>query len=260
MFLLNLQKPQRFLITSLLLSLGFVGIHLVENPYRYLSIGILSLLTLILFAWSLREGLGLDTTLLSLVLPTLFTLGVGIFWFLLPVSIYTRIPTIIFYGSGIYVLSRTSNIFTVSAIRTIPLLRVARGVGFVLTLVTSFLLFDAISSLREAVYITVPLVLVVSFPLIVQGLWVVQLEKDFSKENLLMAGFFSLVLGEITASLYFWPVTVVVGSLFLTVTVYMLLGLGQAFVEGRLFVQTVREYLVVGILVFLGMFLATRWG
>ena len=70
----------------------------------------------------------------------------------------------------------------------------------------------------------------------------------------------SIVIGQIAISLYFWPVTVVVGSLFLTVTVYVLLGLGQARLEARLFVQTVREYLVVGLLVFLGMFIATRWG
>ena len=67
-------------------------------------------------------------------------------------------------------------------------------------------------------------------------------------------------MGEIALSLYFWPVTVVVGSLFLTIAVYMLLGLGQAKIEGRLFSQTVREYLIVGVLVFIGMFFATRWG
>jgi hypothetical protein len=38
------------------------------------------------------------------------------------------------------------------------------------------------------------------------------------------------------------------------------LGLGQAKLEGRLFSQTIREYLMVGVLVLLSMFLATRWG
>jgi hypothetical protein len=61
-------------------------------------------------------------------------------------------------------------------------------------------------------------------------------------------------------AIFFWPTSVVVGSLFLTIALYLLLGLGQAKLEGRLFSQTVREYLTLGILVFLGMFLATRWG
>ncbi len=67
-------------------------------------------------------------------------------------------------------------------------------------------------------------------------------------------------MGEVALGLAFLPVTVVVGSLFMTVAMYMLLGLGQAKLESRLFSQTVREYLVVGTLVFIGMFLATHWG
>ena len=70
----------------------------------------------------------------------------------------------------------------------------------------------------------------------------------------------SLVVAEVAVTIFFWPVSVVVGSLFLTVFVYMLLGLGQADLEGRLFSQTIREYLVVGVLVFFGMILATHWG
>jgi len=67
------------------------------------------------------------------------------------------------------------------------------------------------------------------------------------------------MVGEIALALAFWPVTLVVGSLFLTVAVYVLLGLGQAQLEQRLFSQTLKEYLTVGILVFAGMFFATHW-
>jgi hypothetical protein len=70
----------------------------------------------------------------------------------------------------------------------------------------------------------------------------------------------SLIMGEIAASLFFWPVKITVGSLFFTVALYMLLGLGQAKLEGKLFVQTIREYLFLGMVVFISMFIATRWG
>mgnify|MGYP007068819467 CR=1 FL=1 len=59
--------------------------------------------------------------------------------------------------------------------------------------------------------------------------------------------------------LYFWPISVVEGAIFLTVVMYVLLGLGQSEHEGRLFKQTVREYLVVGIIVFLAMIVITSW-
>jgi hypothetical protein len=253
-------KRQKFLATSFALTIGFIGIGFLENQFRFFAIGGLTLLTVILFIWSLWEGLGRNMTLLTLILPTFFTAGVGIFWFLLPANPFARLPVLLFYGFGIYALSLTSNIYTVSAVRTIALLRAARGVGFVLTLATCFLVFDAILSLRENIFITAPAIFVCAFPLFIQGFWIMLLEKKISGYVLLLALVFSLILGELSAGLFFWPVTVVVGSLFLTVAVYVLLGLGQAKLEGRLFSQTVREYISVGAVVLLGTFFATHWG
>jgi len=255
-----MSKRKRFVITSMILSLGFVGIQMVDERMKFLAIGILSFLTLVLFLWSLREGLNKDMTLLTLVLPAMFTLGVGFFWFLLPTNIFARLPVIIFYGLGIYTLCLTSNIYTVAAIITIALLRAARGVGFVLTLVTSFLIYDTILSLKEPIYLASLAIGAISFPLFLQGLWLISLETSFRQEIFIFSFIFSLLIGETAVSLYFWPVTVVVGSLFLTLTVYILLGLGQAKLESRLFFQTTREYLMVGLLVFIGMFFATHWG
>lgn len=255
-----MSKRRRFVITSLLLTLGFIGIQFLNDQNRFWVIGGLGVVTVLLFLWSLWENIGKNTALLTLVLPTIFTVGVGVFWFLLPASIYARIPIMIFYGIGIYVLCLTMNIYSVASNRTIALLRAARGVGFVLTLVTSFLVFDAIMSLKTAIYFLVPLVFAVSFPLYLQGFWAVRLDKNFTKEIMSLSIVSSLVTAEIAAALYFWPVTVVTGSLFLTVTFYVLLGLGQAQIEERLFPATIREYLILGALVFFAMFFATHWG
>lgn len=255
-----MSKRRRFIITSLVLSLGFVGIQFLQEQYRFISIGGLGVLTLLLFAWSLREGLGRDMTLLTLVLPLYFTIGVGLFWFLLPASIFARIPIVIIYGMGIYSLCLTANIYTVAAIRTIALLRAARSVGFVLSLFTFFLIFDAILSLRIELPTTAILVSASSLPVFLQGFWSITSKKEFNLNVLLFSVVFSLIMGELSTILFFWPVSVVVGSLFYTVAAYILLGLGQAKLEARLFAQTVRDYLTVGLVVFAGMFLATRWG
>lgn len=255
-----MSKRQKFVLTSVVLSLGFFGIQFLEDQYKFLSIGLLGILTLVLFVWSLWEVLGRDSTLLVLVLPLMFTLGVGFFWFLLPASIFARLPVLVIYGVGIYSLCLTANIYTVSAIRTIGLLRAARGVGFILTILTTFLIFDSILSLRSSLIINFITTLILSFPLFLQGLWTVPLERHLSRDIPITAFIFSLATSEVALSLYFWPVTVVVGSLFLTLSMYMLLGLGQAKLDGRLFSQTIREYLTVGVLVFVGMYFATRWG
>lgn len=254
-----MSKRKKFLITSALLASGFVGINFLDNVWRFWAIGGLTLLTVVLFFWSLSEGLAVDATLLTLILPALFTLGVGTFWFLLPTTIFARIPVVILYGVGTYALGLTLNIYTVSAIRTIALARAAKGVGFVLTLFTAFLLFDALFSIKTQIWIFTLLIIAVSLPLFLQGFWSTKLTKEFGKKLLFYSLVCSLLIGEIGLMLYFWPVTVVVGSLFLTIGVYTLLGLGQASLEGRLFTQTVRDYLTVGLLVFISMLIVTRW-
>ena len=252
-------KRKKFVISSLLLSIGFIVINTVDIKSRFLGIGILALMTIVLFIWSLWEGLGLNMTLLVLILPLYFTLGVGFFWFLLPSAVYTWLPVVIIYGIGTYSLLLTLNIFTVSAIRTIALSRAARSVGFVLTLFTSFLLFDAVLSLKSSVYINFIAFFIISFPLFLQGLWSSLLTKQFNKNILYFSLVFSYCVSVLSVLLYFWPVTLIVGSIFLTSMIYVLLGLGQIELENRLFISTLREYLFVGISIFLVMFLFTNW-
>ena len=256
----SISKRLRFVISSLVLLLGFTSIQFFDEIYKFPLISILVFLTGLLSIWCFYEGLGKDMTVTSLILPMMYTLGVGIFWFLLPSNLYTRIPIIVFYSSGIYVLLSTMNIYTVSSSKTIALLRAARGVGFVLTLITSFLLFDAILSIRQYVFISAPLVLLTSFLLFVQGFWSIELEKKVDRAIITMSFISSLIIMELSILIFFWPVTVVVGSLFLTSGVYMLLGLGQTKLEDRLFPSAIREYLTVGLIVLLGMFFATQWG
>lgn len=255
-----MSKRKKFVFTSLLLSLGFIAIRFFPDNFKILSILLLGCLSLIFFVWSLWGGLGINTTLLTLILPLYFTVGVGLFWFLLPANAYTIIPVILVYAFGIYALSLTANIYTVAVIRTIALMRAARGVGFVITLFTFFLVFDTIISLHLSVLITAISVTLLSFPLFLQSLWSINLEEKLSSSILVMSVIASLVLGEISTNLFFWPLTVVVRSLFLTLYSYIVLGLGQAELEGRLFKETVREYLLIGGVVFLGMFLSTDWG
>jgi hypothetical protein len=255
-----MSKRKKFVFTSVVLSLGFLGVQLLEE-YRMIVIAILGLLTIILFGWSLRGNISFNATLSVFVLPLFYTIGVGLFWFLLPSNlVFTQIPISILYGLGIYALITTSNILTVSATRTIALIRAARGVGFVITLFTLFLIYDAIISIRVNIVYNMLLIFALSIPLYYQGFWSIKLNKNILDKDLLgLTLISSLVMGEMAVVLYFWPVSVVVGSTFLTIACYLLLGLGQAKLEGRLFSQTIREYLLIGGFVFLIMLSFTSW-
>lgn len=255
-----MSKRLKFVLSSALLSLGFISIQFLDEAFKIPSIFILTVMSGLFSAWSFKESLGKNMVWLSLVLPVLFTLGSGLFWFLLPSSIFTMIPIFIFYTIGIYVLLTTMNIYTVSTQKTIALFRAAKGVGFVMTLVVAFLVYDAILSLRSNILVSGIYVFITSLLIFWQGFWSIELDKEFDKKVFAMTTISSLIIFQISIIMFFWPVTVVVGSLFLTSGVYLLLGLGQSKLEDRLFPGVIREYLTVGIIVLLGMLMATRWG
>ncbi|RJR28959.1 hypothetical protein C4564_03990 [Candidatus Microgenomates bacterium] len=254
-----MSKRTRYFITAILLSVGFAALGFWDSGNQVSSILILSAATLVLFYWCLWEGLGRNATLITLILPVMYTLGVGMFWFLIPSTLMARLPIIAIYAVGIYGLASIQNIFVVSVIKKIALERAARGVNFVLSLFTSFLLFDAVMSLRADVWLVALLVALISMFAFLQGLWVSRLGNTLQKEIVIYTLVCTYVLSAIALMLYFWPVTVVTGSLGLTVSMYVLLGLAQSKLEGRLFKQTAREYLSIGIFVLIIIFLTTHW-
>lgn len=265
-------KRQKFVGSSLILSAGLLTLHLLSVSIQYEFITAISLAALILAAWSLRDGLRFNATLLTLVLPVLFTFGASFFYFYLFVrssfiiSLHQLILSalsIIYwlsYAVGMYASLLGSNIYTVAAIRTIALLRTAQAVGFLLTVVTAFFLFDTVFSFRSFPWVNGLAVLFISFPLSLQALWSIELEEKISWTVLVFASVISIAMGEIALMISFWPVTVTVGSLFLTTILYILLGITQTNLQGRLFVKTLKEYLFVGLVVFAAVYFSAKWG
>ncbi len=258
--MLKLDKRKRFIITALILTLALLGIHLSGIWWRYQAMAILAVLTYLLSAWSLKEGLSGIEWFTVLILPVLFTAGLGLFYFLTPVSWWARIPVLLLFGGGIYALLLTENIFSVAAIRTIQLLRSAHAVSFLLTLVTAFFIYNVIFSFRQTIWFNFLAVFLLSFPLILQGLWCINLEAKISKSLWLYTLALSLVIGEAALVFSFWPVSVAVGSLSLTTTLYIVLGLTQQYLNERLFKKTINEYVAVGIAVLVVILLTTHWG
>ncbi|KKR11979.1 MAG: hypothetical protein UT39_C0001G0034 [Candidatus Woesebacteria bacterium GW2011_GWA1_39_21] len=255
-----MDKRKRFIISSAILTATLITVQLLENQtYKFICIALLGVLLVILFWWSLREGLKSKISFLILVLPLYYSIGSAVFWFLLPKSLWVTTFVSIFYGVSIYALFLTANVYSVSYLKTIALYRAAKGVGFLLTLIAFFLTLDGIISLRLSYLIIGPLVFVLTFPLYLQGFWTTTLESNMNPKAVNMALVASLLQAQVSIVLFFWPVSVIVGSLFLTIFFYIVMGLGQSEIEGRLFSQTVREYLMVGTVVFIVMLLSTSW-
>lgn len=257
---IKIDKRKKFILTAFVLALGLLAIQLFGLAWQYQALALLAVCTYFLSAWSLAEGLEGVEWFSVLALPVGFTLGVGLFYFLTPDSWLARLPLIILYGIGLYSLLLTENIFSVAAIRTIQLLRSAHAVSFLLTLVTSFFLYNVILSFREGPWFSSGLVFLVSLPMLLQGLWGINLEEKLTKKIWLYSLGLSFILAEIALVFSFWPVSVAVGSLSLTTALYIVLGLTQHYLSERLFRRTLNEYIGVGVAVLIVIFLTTHWG
>lgn len=256
---LTLSKRQQFVIITLILTVGLVVTQVVPGELRYPLVVTFSIATYFLSAFGLREDLTRVEWLTLLTLPTLFTAAVLLFYFLLPVRWLTRLPVAGLYAIGIYALLLTENIYNVAAERSIALLRAAHSVGYLLTLITYFLLVSTILSFRLAVGWTAVAVGVMTFVLTVQALWAVALEGVVSRRVWQMSACIAIMVTELTWIFGFWPVQQALIALFLTTSLYCTVGMAQAYLEDKLYKKTAIEFGSVAVIVFVILLVATRW-
>lgn len=255
-----MRKRQKFVFTAILLSIAIAGIQFLSLELRYISIGILTLATWIMSAWSLKEGLSGIEWLTVLLPMCLFSAGVGFFFILLPSHWLAKLVIIVLFGVGQYALLLTSNIFSVAAIRTIALLRAAQAVGFVMTLLTGFFVYNTILSFRQGFWINGPIVTIASLLLLLPALWSVRLEERLSKPLMRFCLTMSILVGLMGVAISFWPISLAVSSLFLTTLLYVYLGIAQHYFSERLYKKTALEYITVGMVVLVTMLLTSGGG
>lgn len=256
---LTLTKRQQFVAVTLILTVGLVLTQLVPSEYRYPMVAVLSVLTFFGCAFSLREDMRGVEWFTLLTLPTMFTASISLFYFLLPVRWLTRIPIAILYALGMYALILTENIYNIAAIRTIALLRAAHSVGFLLTLLTYFLLVQTVLSFRLSPFLQSPVIGLLSFPLIVQSLWSMELESRVSRRVWHLSLVLALTQIELAWFFSFWPVKATLQALFFTTSLYGMAGMAQQYLVERLYKKTVIEFFSLTTIVLFVILLATRW-
>lgn len=241
-----MRKRQKFVLTAVLIALGILLAQFAPLEWRYLIILLLAGVSWLMSAWCLREGLGGIEWLTVLLPQALFTLGVGLFYILLPDNLLARILIAFIFAIGHYALILSGNIFSVATIRTIALLRSAQAVGLVMSLLTGFLLFNTFVSFRFAFWWTAPLIMLVSFAISLCNLWSIEVGEKLESKLLVFSLFIAIFTGVLSVAISFWPVNPTTTSLFLTSMLYCFLGLSQHHISQRLFRNTVWEYVAVG--------------
>lgn len=257
--ILILNKRQKIIISTVILTIGLLSTQLVDFNLRFKFIGGLAALSYILSVWSLWEGLNLTKAIVLMVLPTFFTVALSSFYFLLPVRWLTRLPVAVGFGLMFYLLLLAQNVFNVASLRTIPLYRAASTASFLFTLLSAFFLFNVIYAFNLLFIWNGVAVFLVSLPLTIQVLWSLNMEDKVSTAILVQSFVLSLVLGELALGFSFWPTATTIWPLILSSSMYVLLGLTTQVLRGRVNRRVVWEYLGLGATVLIIGFLTTSW-
>ncbi|OGG01861.1 hypothetical protein A2Z33_01255 [Candidatus Gottesmanbacteria bacterium RBG_16_52_11] len=256
---IELSKRQVFVLTTGILTCLLVLTQLVPAELRLQMVGLLALLCYALAALSLREDLNGIEWLTLLTLPTMFTAGVSLFYFLLPERWLTRIPVAALYALGIYALLLTENIYNVAVNRTIALLRAAHTIGFLLTLVTFFLLTQTLFALRLNPFLNAAVIMVLAWLLYSQALWSILLTAQLGSIVRRVSIILSIGIGELAMLISFIPATSTAASLFLTTWFYITAGISQQYLLERMYKKTIAEFAVVFAIVFIFFLIITDW-
>jgi hypothetical protein len=256
----SLTKRQKFVFSVLILSIGIFSSEFTGGIFLMGYAVILSFLSVIFLFIALRNDIEDTFSYPIFILPALFTLSFALFYLLVPARLISRVIITMIYALGMYSLFLTQNIFAVSAIRTINLMRSARIVSFVLTIVVLFLLFNVIFSLRLPFYLAPFVIFATVFLLNFQSLWSYTLSREKVGETLLLSTFISLVTTELSIVLNMWPINASIYSIFLTGIFYAYSGLCHAWTEKRLFRGILWEYIWVGFLAVVILIFFSGWG
>lgn len=258
--LIDLNKRQKFVVAVFLLSCGvflseyFTGITLTVAAI------ILAFLTVAFLLLILRKDIKGSFFAPILILPFFFTLAFPFFYALVPERLLSRIIVTGIYAFGLYSLFLTQNIFAVSGIRTINLLRSARIVAFVITLLVYYFLVNFIFSLRLPVLLTPLVILPLSFLMNIQSLWTYTLDSSQIKPIATFSLIISICIAQLSYVLILWPVNASIYSLFLAGIFYTYSGLCHAWLERRLFKGILWEYVWVGFISVLFLIIFSKWG
>ena len=250
-----MSKRLIFILTSLSLTVSLALTGLLSREQQVGSIFILGA-GAFAFSWFALRGefFGVEFfTLLSL--PVLFAMGMGWTQYFFPnLTLFFKFILWAVNLVGFYVILLAQNIFSVTAVRPVPLFRAARTVSFLSTLLVAFLLFTAIYKLELTVGQQIFLVVFLSSNLGFQSLWTADIKGTFDRKVLVVGLLLGLGVGEAALGLSFLPLKSFFRAIALTTAVYIGLGVGQQYLTHGLTKKTVFEYGVTALIV--GLILA----
>src|SRR3989339_1082421 len=104
-----MRRREKFILSSLFLSLALFGIQLVPLEFRVLAIALFFFLTYAVSAWALFEDLNGAEWFMIVPFPGMYAVAVSLFYYLLPENIWSKLAILGIFGVGMYALYLTAN-------------------------------------------------------------------------------------------------------------------------------------------------------
>ena len=256
---LQIEKRIRFVLGSLVMSFLMLvsTFFFFDKAIFFIPIFILTAYMVTYFA--VLQGIEKVEWLTLFLMPVLLTVAFYLFYLLFPVRWLTRVPFILVYAFSLYALLLTSNIFNVGAEKSLQLYRAAFSVNYFYHTFIVFLTASVIFSFRMNPLFNGLLIFFTAFSLSAQLLWSTKPQIYLEKAVIVHSFLIGLVLFQVTILLSFVPIRLPIFALFITATYYSLCGLVYHYSEQKLFINTIREYLIVIGFVSLIAFLSLQW-
>jgi hypothetical protein len=240
-----IEKRVRFVIATVALSVILLTATFSYYDKAWFFIPVLFIATYIFTFFSILEDIERAEWLTLFIMPLGLSVVFYMFYYLIPVRWLTRVPFIAMYAVSIYAVLLTSNIFNVGVEKSIRLYKAAFSVNYFYHTILSFIAFSILFTLRENALFNGALAAVIIFPMAVQLLWTIKLQSSFEKDIWVYGTFIAILIGEFALVISFVPFKPSIAALILTTMYYAIAGLTTAYVDGRLFKNTIREYVIV---------------
>lgn len=255
----HIHKRKRFIIATFLMSCTFVVSTFLtfDVIVFYIPLVVLAVYAAVYFA--ILRGISGMEKLTLFIPPVYFSVAFYLFYFFLPQRWLTRLPFIVLYSVVMYAMLLSQNIFNVGASKSIQLFRAAFSVNYLLLTMCCFVMSSLLVSLRLHPVIMCIMCGVLVFPLTLHVLWSVTPKDVIEKSVLAYAGVTSVIIAEVAAVLAFVPVNQSIYALMLTSVFYSVTGLVAIDLQGMLFKDRVREYILVMLFTLVLFFMSINW-
>lgn len=255
----KLPRRLRFVISAVVLTALLLLSSFFDFETVWIFLPLLVVATYFFTYFAVLEGINKTEWLVLFIMPVLFTVFMYFFYYLFPVRWLTRVPMVLFYGLSMYALLLTSNIFNVGVEKNIQLYRAAFSVNFLFQTLIVFLATEVILSFRMVFILNTLAIFAVLFPICLQLFWSVHPQPKIDRKDIFYAFVTSFIIAQALCVLSFIPLKITIVALFITGIFYSIGGLLYHFLDDKLFKQTIREYIMV-LVVIMGIVLLTiQW-